>query len=128
MNPMTISVIGFFYVPKYISEEVIKCLRTKSSVLLQEVFIKVPKEIQAACWLLVDNVISENIMEVDYLQIFELKKDHEGNIVIVHRQEEPTYQKKHKLKFERNLLKITTQKLWIIDDGINQIMLLPEEY
>lgn len=89
---------------------------------------KVPKEIQAACWLLVDNVISENIMEVDYLQIFEFKKDHDGNIFIVRRQEEPRYQKKHKLKFERNLLKITTQKLWIIDDGINQTMLLPEEY
>lgn len=87
----------------------------------------VSKEIQIVCWELVDNLVKEKSIEVDYLQIFEFEMS-EYKLLITHRQEEPTHCKQYELKLESDLLKLDIAKLWIIDDGVNQTMLLPEEY
>lgn len=87
----------------------------------------VSKEIQIVCWELVENLVKENNIEVDYLQIFEFESNEE-KLIIIHLQEEPEYNNQYELKFEKNLFKIDISKLWIIDDGVNQTMLLPEEY
>lgn len=88
----------------------------------------VPKEIQLLCWRLVDELVKENNIVIDYMQIFEFEKHQEGKIFITHRQEEPEYQKSYELKLKENIVDFDVSKLWLIDDGVNQTMLLPEEY
>lgn len=89
---------------------------------------KVSKEIQVVYQQLVGNLVNENGFEVDYLQIFEFKKTQKGKLIVVHRQEKPEYQKQYELKLEESIVDFYISKLWIIDDGNNQTMLLPEEY
>lgn len=89
---------------------------------------KIPKEIQIICWRLVDNLIKERKIEVDYLQVFEFEKTQEGKLVVVHHQEKPEYRKQYELKLEESIADFDVSKLWMIDDGNNQTMLLPEEY
>jgi hypothetical protein len=48
--------------------------------------------------------------------------------LITHRQEEPEYQKTYELKLEESIVNFDVSKLWLIDDGENQTMLLPTEY
>lgn len=88
----------------------------------------VPKEIQLLCWRLADELVKENNIVIDYLQIFEFEKLQEGKILITHHQEEPEYQKSYELKLEGSIADFDISKLWLIDDGENQTMLLPEEY
>ena len=89
----------------------------------------VPKEIQIVCWELIDELVKGKAIEVDYLQIFEFeKKDDEEKLAITHKQEEPTYQKSYELTLEGRLVDFDISKLWVIDDGVNQTMLLPEDY
>lgn len=97
--------------------------------LTKGVDLDVPKEVQMFCWQLIDGIVKEEISTIDYLQIFEFKKDlEEKTLIVIHKQEEPSYQKSSVLKLEGNLLKFEVSKLWVIDDGENQTMLLPEEY
>ena len=90
----------------------------------------VPKEIQVVCWELIDKLVEEKVIEADYLQIFEFeKKTQDKKLIITHRQEKPTYQKCYEIELESSLLEFDISKLWVLDDGgVNQIMLLPEEY
>ncbi|MGF2145035.1 DUF960 family protein [Vagococcus fluvialis] len=88
---------------------------------------KVSKEIQIVCWELVDNLVKEKSIEVDYLQIFEFEMS-ESKLLITHRQEEPEYLKQYELKLEDSIVDFDVSKLWIIDNDENQTMLLPEEY
>ena len=89
---------------------------------------KVPKEVQVVCWQLVDNLVREKVIEVDYLQIFELEKIQERKLLVTHRQEEPEYQNQYELKLEESIADFDVSKIWLIDDSENQTMLLPEEY
>lgn len=88
---------------------------------------KVPKEVQFFLWQLID----ESKWEKDYLQIFELHKNGSANkLIIVHHQEEPSQKQKVVLRFG-DYIKETFSvppKVWVIDDGNHQTMLLPEEY
>lgn len=88
----------------------------------------VPKEIQLLCWRLVDELVKENNIVIDYIQIFEFEKHQEGKLLITHRQEEPEYLKQYELKLEDSIVDFDISKLWLIDDDENQIILLPEEY
>ena len=88
----------------------------------------VPKELQIFCWQVVAEFVKGNNYQVDYLQIFEFEEKQSEELKVIHRQEEPVYQKEHEVKLEGNPSKFRVSKLWIIDDGENQTMLLPEEY
>lgn len=76
------------------------------------------KEVQIVCWKLVDNLVKEKVSEVDCLQIFEFEKNQEDKLVVVHRQEQPIYQKSYGLKLEESIVDFDIYKLWLIDDGV----------
>lgn len=87
---------------------------------------QISHQIQLACWRLIDR---ENQLdnELDYLQIFEFELLTPRHLAIIHRQEEP--ERINRIIIE--LIECTildTEKLWVIDDGSTQTMLLPEEY
>lgn len=91
---------------------------------------KVPKEIQLYCWQLIDKKRSEAEIELDYLQIFELNPANQRHqaIEVVHRQEQPFFINYHEVKITEAGADFQIEKLWVIDDSVNQTMLLPEEY
>ena len=87
----------------------------------------VPLEVQLLLWHLID----ESIWKKDYLQIFELyKENHIQKLIIVHRQEQP--EQKREISFQlgkyTRKLQVLPSKIWVIDDGDHQTMILPEEY
>ena len=87
----------------------------------------VSMEVQLLLWHLID----ESGWEKDYLQIFELyKENHTNKLIIIHRQEQP--EKKRKVSFQLGKyakeFRAIPSKVWVIDDGDHQTMLLPEEY
>lgn len=88
----------------------------------------VPKELQIFCWRMIDEFVKGNSIKADYLQIFEFEEKQSEELKVIHRQEEPKYQKSYEFRLEGNPSKCKLSKLWVIDDGENQIMLLPEEY
>lgn len=87
----------------------------------------VPMELQLLLWHLID----ESDWEKDYLQIFELYKDnHTNKLIIIHRQEQPEKKQKVGFQLENSAKELhgMPSKVWVIDDGDHQTMLLPEEY
>lgn len=89
----------------------------------------VPKEIQLYCWQLIDKKAAKTEMKLDYLQIFELNRDNQRQAMeVIHRQEQPFFINYHKIKITEALADFQIEKLWVIDDSVNQTMLLPEEY
>lgn len=82
-------------------------------------------ELQALCWNLIDQNVQKQL-PLDYLQIFEFSTE-KGNQKLVHRQEEPEERKEYLIS-PKIRLKSVSQKIWVIDSGEYQTMLLPEEY
>ncbi|EOA3392786.1 DUF960 domain-containing protein [Enterococcus hirae] len=82
-------------------------------------------ELQALCWNLIDQNVQKQL-PLDYLQIFEFSTE-KGNQKLVHRQEEPEERKEYLIS-PKLRLKSVSQKIWVIDSGEYQTMLLPEEY
>lgn len=90
---------------------------------------QVPKEIKLYCWQLIDKKAVERKIKLDYLQIFEFHRNHQRQAMeVVHRQEQPFFINYHEVKITEALADFQIEKLWIMDDSINQTMLLPEEY
>lgn len=82
--------------------------------------------LQLLMWSIIDNLNEKGNVEVDYLQIFKLRKEG-AFIVIEHYQEVPEYKKIYSLELEdieldKNL------KIYAIDSGEYATMLLAEEY
>ena len=84
-----------------------------------------PVELQTLCWNLIDQNVQKKL-PLDYLQIFEFSIE-KGNQKLVHRQEEPEERKEYLIS-PKLRLKSVSQKIWAIDSGEYQTMLLPEEY
>ena len=84
----------------------------------------VPLEVQMFLWSLLDNLIAKRLVEVDYLQVFELSSKN-GNQKIIHRQEAPDYQAVYWFNTIASPLKNT---LYIIDNSSYVTMLLCDEY
>jgi len=84
----------------------------------------IPLEVQMFLWSLVDNLIAKRIVEVDYLQVFELMGV-EGQQTIMHRQENPPYQAVYQFDKVGNPLQ---HKIYVIDDVDHCTMLLSNEY
>lgn len=82
-------------------------------------------ELQTLCWNLIDQNVQKKL-PLDYLQIFEFSIE-KGNQKLVHRQEEPEERKEYLIS-PKLRLKSVSQKIWAIDSGEYQTMLLPEEY
>lgn len=82
-------------------------------------------ELQTLCWNLIDQNVQKKL-PLDYLQIFEFSIE-KGNQKLVHRQEEPEERKEYLISPKLRLESVS-QKIWVIDSGEYQTMLLPEEY
>ena len=83
--------------------------------------------LQLAIWTLIDILKDKEKVELDYLQIFKLKK--EGNIIRVeHEQEVPKYKSIHMIEAEDIQLDEAI-KLYVIDNGTEgSVMIFPSEY
>ncbi|MFT8425915.1 MAG: DUF960 family protein [Liquorilactobacillus sp.] len=77
---------------------------------------------QLICWNLIKHKRESNI-KLDYLQIFEFSQDNNCSKVI-HRQEQPLFIDEY--SFKKGVVK--QLRIWVIDDGGQIVMLLPEEY
>ncbi len=84
------------------------------------VHTRIPLLLQLTMWLMTDEM-----NEADYLQIFELQKTPEGTL-IVHKQEVPPYE--HALLLRNFNMLEHNEKVYIIDDETHSTMLLAEEY
>lgn len=81
--------------------------------------------LQLIMWSMIDKLKDKGNFEVDYLQVFNLRK--EGNsIVIEHYQEVPEYKKIYSLDLEEVEL-LTDTKIFVIDSQDYCVMTLPEE-
>ena len=84
----------------------------------------IPLEVQMFLWSLLDNLIAKRVVELDYLQVFELAGE-EGQQKIVHSQEMPDYQATYQFD---NVVSALNSKLYVIDNSTYVTMLLCNEY
>lgn len=88
----------------------------------------IPVELQLFCWQCIDEQVQSE-KKLDYIQVFELNPDKQRQAIeIVHRQEEPFSIMYHEVKMTEATNQLAFLKVWVMDDGTNQTMLLPEEY
>lgn len=81
-------------------------------------------EIQILMWNMIDELKSK--MELDYLQIFRLKKK-EDRLIVEHEQEVPPYKEQYELK--KSYMPIEHDvKIYVIDSTDYSTMILAEEY
>lgn len=82
--------------------------------------------LQLLMWSMIDNLNKKGNIEVDYLQVFKLRK--EGAFTVIeHYQEAPEYKKIYSLELEDIELN-NNLKIYVIDSGEYATMLLAEEY
>lgn len=90
---------------------------------------EVPLELQLFCWQCIDEQGIQSERTMDYLQVFEINPDSQRqSIEVVHRQEELFSITYHEVKMTEATNQLAFLKVWVMDDGTNQTMLLPEEY
>ncbi|SHI41483.1 DUF960 domain-containing protein [Parasporobacterium paucivorans] len=86
---------------------------------------EIPVDLQIFLWNCIESLQGEK--ELDYLQVFALKKEKVDGVFlqkIVHEQEVPEYSKTHWI----DAVKIVESKIFVIDDGDHSTMLLAGEY
>ena len=82
--------------------------------------------LQLSIWTLIDILKDKVKVELDYLQIFKLKK--EGNLIrIEHEQEVPKYRSVHLIE-AKDIQLDEAIKVYVIDDGEYSTMIFPSEY
>lgn len=86
---------------------------------------KLDLRLQLILWSMIDK-LNEEGKELDYLQVFNIRKYEEG-IVIEHSQEVPEYKEKYVLTSEDIEIE-GIKKVFVIDSGDYSTMLLAEEY
>lgn len=82
--------------------------------------------LQLIMWSMIDKLKDEGNIELDYLQVFNLRK--KGNKVIIEQsQEVPEYKVSYTIEIED--IEIGNEnKIYVIDSGEYSTMLLPSEY
>ena len=86
---------------------------------------KLDLRLQLIIWSMIDK-LNEERNELDYLQVFKIRKCEEG-IVIEHSQEVPEYKEKYVIDLE-NIEVNGNIKVFVIDDYEYSTMMLAEEY
>ncbi|MDU4318688.1 MULTISPECIES: DUF960 family protein [Clostridium] len=82
--------------------------------------------LQLIIWSMIDKLNDEGNVELDYLQVFKLRK--EANKVIIHQsQEVPEYSCTYEIELEDVLIDDDI-KVYVIDSEEYSTMLLPSEY
>lgn len=82
--------------------------------------------LQLLMWSIIDNLNEKENVEVDYLQVFKLRKEG-ASIIIEHSQEEPEYKDVYSLELQDVELD-RKMKIYVIDSGAYSTMLLCQEY
>ncbi|WP_416207875.1 DUF960 family protein [Enterococcus sp. HY326] len=78
---------------------------------------------------MIDTKEEKGDISLDYLQIFEFNPDQQRqSIEVIHHQEEPFVISHHQYPLTTELAHFHVKKVWVIDDGSYQTMLLPDEY
>lgn len=95
---------------------------SKNRYITSGIESSVPLYLIMIFWELIDRE-KQNI-KLDYLQIFRLSKEN-GKQRIVHEQEQP---KPFKKTYVYRMPETFTGKIYVIDDGDHETMLLAEEY
>jgi hypothetical protein len=89
---------------------------------------ELPMDLTIFLWSRVDALKLESDGDMDYLQVFELKKldnpDIQENQLIIHRTEEPLYVRTYALSVEEPI----SDKVYVIDSGDYCTMILAREY
>ena len=82
--------------------------------------------LQLIMWNMIDKLNDEGNVELDYLQVFKLRK--EGNKIVINQsQEVPEYSCTYEIEIED--IQIDNDiKLYVIDSGEYSTMLFPSEY
>ena len=82
--------------------------------------------IQVMLWKIIDDLKARKEIELDYLQVFNIRRNKE-ELLVEHTQEIPEYKKVY---FFNNLGSLIQEdlKIFIIDENEYNIMLLAEEY
>lgn len=83
-------------------------------------------KLQLAMWTLIDILKDKGKVEIDYLQIFKLKKENRF-IKIQHEQEIPKYKSVHMIDVDDIQLD-NEVKIYVIDSEEYSTMLYPSEY
>ena len=82
--------------------------------------------LQLIMWSMIDKLNDEGNVELDYLQVFKIKKE-ENKIVISQSQEVPEYSCTYEIELED--IQIDDEiKVYVIDSGEYSTMLFPSEY
>jgi hypothetical protein len=87
----------------------------------------VDESIQLALWEFIDLLKLRKDIDLDYLQVFELREIRNNtafNQEIIHFQEEPFYKRYYLVSVDKHV----NIKIYVIDDGTCSTMLLKEEY
>ena len=82
--------------------------------------------LQVTLWNMVNELKKKNEIELDYLQVFRIKK-RDKELIIEHSQEVEQYKKVHVFKGLSDLIE-EDLKVFIIDENRYNIMILAEEY
>ncbi|CAM2873426.1 DUF960 domain-containing protein [Hathewaya histolytica] len=82
--------------------------------------------LQLIMWSMVDKLKNERNVELDYLQVFKLRKE-DNKIVIKQSQEVPEYSYTYEIELEDIQIDYEI-KIYVIDSGEYSTMLLPSEY
>ena len=88
---------------------------------------KIDIRLQLIMWSMIDKLKDEGNVELDYLQIFKIRKD--GNKIVINQsQEVPEYSCTYEIELED--IQIDDEiKLYVIDNGVEgSIILFPWEY
>lgn len=100
----------------------------KKRYLTKGVNESIPMEVQKFLWGTIDQLVLKEV-DLDYLQIFRIRKDN-NMLTIIHNQEEPvTFRMEYQL-LDIDFLNLTSKeiKIYIIDNHDHSIMLLADEY
>ncbi|HGO9425626.1 TPA: DUF960 family protein [Bacillus cereus] len=84
----------------------------------------IPLELQRFLWLIIECRKAAGD-RLDYLQVFELRSDHEHQLVC-NTQESPPVQLEY--KFKLNSKGVINCNVWLVDSGEYATMLLPSDY
>lgn len=82
--------------------------------------------LQIMLWQIVDGLKESKEVELDYLQVFKIRRSNE-ELIIEHTQEVPKYKKIYRFNKLSRLVE-EDLKIFIIDENDYNIMLLAEEY
>ena len=82
--------------------------------------------LQMMLWKMVDDLKESKEIELDYLQVFKIRRNNE-ELIIEYTQEAPEYQKIQTFNKSSSLVE-EDLKIFIIDENDYNIMLLAEEY